>query len=220
VNPVAEPNDPERRPPLRRLLLLAVLFTSVPFLVPRRPARVLDARTSPYYEDAAVQRPVASVLAELVEDVGSLRLRVTVSAIGDEVEPLPGLEGVHGVNLRTAEELDRLLRGDTLRLVLRHSGALVPGTLESVQRDHLPARRIGPDGRLRLEERTEASWPVRAVFFGPPLPEGKSWTYLEADGVPRLAIAVESNAWRCRIAHIESRGEDRGGMAAAMEAPR
>jgi hypothetical protein len=189
-------------------------------VVPRRPARVLDARTAPYYEDAAVPRPVASILAELVEDVGSLRLRVTVSALGDEVEPVPGLEGVHGANLRTAEELDRLLRDDALRLVLRHSGALVPGTLESVQRERLPARRIGPDGRLRLDVITDAQWPVRAVFFGPPLPEGKSWTYLEADGVPRLAIAVESNDWRCRIAHIESRGEDRRGIANALEAPR
>jgi len=205
---------------MRRLLLLAILFTAVPFVVPRRPARVLDARTAPYYEDATVPRPVASVLAELVEDVGSLRLRVTVSAVGDEVDPLPGLEGVYGVNLRTAEELDRLLRSDALRLVLRHAGAQLPGSLESVQRDRLPARRVGPDGRFELEAVTEASWPVRAVFFGPPLPEGKSWTYLEADGVPRLAIAVESTDWRCRIAHIESRGEGSRAIGSTMEAPR
>lgn len=205
---------------MRRLLLLALLFTAIPFVLPRRPARVLEAQTAPYYEDAAVPRRVATVLVELVEDVGALRLRVTVSALGDEVDALPGLEGVHGSNLRTAEELDRLLRSDTLRLLSRSAGAMVAGSLVSVQRERLPARRVGPGGRLELETETEAQWPVQVVFFGPPLPDGKSWTYLEADGVPRLAIAVESNDWHCRIAHIESRGESSRPIGNTMEMPR
>ena len=44
-------------------------------------------------------RPVASVMAELVEDVGSLRLRVTVSALGD------------GLMLFLAWRVHRLARG-------------------------------------------------------------------------------------------------------------
>jgi len=208
---------------LRLLLLAAFLLATVPFVpfVPSgHPERVLDTRRAPYYEDAAVPRPIASVLAELIDEAGTMRLRVTVSALGDEVDALPGLEGVHGANLRTAEELDRLLRDDELRFVLRTAGESVAGALVAVARDHLPARRIDADGRLELEAQTTAQWPVRATFVGPPLPEGASWSYLEADGMPRLAVACTTTANGGRIVAIESRGENRREVGEARGARR
>lgn len=197
-----------------RLLPVAVLLVVLPLLPPPSP-RVLDARTAAYLEDAEVPRPVASVRAELVEAGGAVRLRVAVAALGDEVAPLPGLEGVHGANLRTAEELERLLREDALRLVLRRSGREVAGEDVVVERARLPARRVGAGGRLELDAATAAEWPVRATFTSPPLPAGESWCYLVADGHPRLAVGARCSTDGVRITTIESRAEPRGPIGGA-----
>lgn len=181
------------------LFLLPLLPASAPLVSPAG-ERCLDRRTALYYEDAIVPRPIASVTAELVE-AGDARLRVTVSAIGAGVDPLPGLTGAPGANLRTAEELDRLLRDGALALVTRQEGVSEPGRCAAIEWRAVPVRRIGADGRIDFTAETAARWPVRVTFESAPLSAGETWSYLEADGVPRLAVRVADG----RIAELESR---------------
>ncbi|MEO6596576.1 MAG: hypothetical protein ABIP94_17630 [Planctomycetota bacterium] len=164
---------------------------------------VRDAVTVPYYEDAFVPRPVAQIAVELVASGEGAFLRVVVAALGPDVDPLPGIAGAPGANLRTAEELERLLREQTLQLVARVGADQVPGRLVEIEWARVPQRRIGEDGLVDFAAMTESPWPVRAVFESEVLPAGETWCYLQADGVPRLAVHASPQ----HILAVESRGE-------------
>ncbi len=166
--------------------------------------RRLDEKTALYFEDAAIPRPVAHVRASVLVTSERPHLVLDISALGDGVDALPGLEGVPGANLRTAEELDRLLREQSLQLVMRCAGISVPGSLVDVRRERLPARRLLADGRLELQTTTAAVLPVCVTFASSALPAGTSWHYLQANGVPRLAVQVDTTAGTARIVAIDS----------------
>ncbi|MCA8947961.1 MAG: hypothetical protein KDE27_00565 [Planctomycetes bacterium] len=184
--------------------LIALLPLLVPVLRPDgvapTAAVVRDRRSALFLEDAVVPRPIARVTAELIERGGVRRARVAVSALGPGVEPLPGLEGVAGANLRTAEELDRLLREAALQLVVRSAGESLAGRRIAVRWAAVPVCRIGDDGAIDFAARTAREWPVEVTFESPALPSGETWCYLEADGVPRLAVEIAGD----RIVAIES----------------
>jgi hypothetical protein len=195
---------------MRRMRILLALAGAglAAFAAARRPHEILlDERSAPYLEDAAVPRPVAAVRATLHERAGEVRLAVEVSATGDGVEPLPGLEGVQGANLRTAEELHALLRDGALALVTRQRGSERAGALHGVRTGRLPARRLRPDGSLDLHEATAAELPLAVTFRSADLPEGTSHTYVQAGGVPRLAVTVHRAGTSAHIDALESLGE-------------
>lgn len=184
------------------VLTLIWILAQAP-LMPAPFERVVDRRTAPYYEDAVEPRPVAHVAVELLDRDGGLSLRVRVAACGALVDPVPGLEGVPGTNLRTAEELERLLRERALRLVTRDAGRAVAGRLAGVGWARLPAGRIDAHGFIDRSRGTAASWPAWVAFESARLPARESWSYLEVAGVPRLAVQVVGE----QILAIESRGE-------------
>jgi hypothetical protein len=192
---------------LRLTLLVTGSLIALRLLSAGATQHCCDERTALYMEDAPIPRPVAAVRARVVANGADVELEVSVGALGAGIDPFPGLEGVSGANLRTAEELDRLLREQGLRLATRIDGRSHPGTLLSVQYARLPARRVRPDGRLELQTETEAVWPTRATFATSNLPEGESWCYLEADGVPRLAVQVTRTGATAQILAIDSLGE-------------
>lgn len=195
---------------LRTLVTTLLLCMPPAAASPRKaPALVLDSATAAYLEDAPGARPVARIVAELIATPTDTRLRLRVGACGDQVVPVPGFDGVHGANLRTAEELDRLLRDDRLQLIVRVAGISHPGELLEVQRAPLPARRLRPDGALVTGATTPGSWPVLVTFGSPPLPDGTTWCHLLADGVPRLAVQVRVGEG-ARIVAIESLAETGG----------
>src|SRR5262245_14061679 len=189
---------------LRLTLFAAGSLVTLQLLSARVTERCCDERSALYMEDAPIPRPVASVRARVVASGADIVLEVSVAALGAGIDPLPGLEGVSGANLRTAEELDRLLREQGLQLVTRIDGRSRPGTLLGVQYARLPARRVRRDGRLELQTETEATWPTRATFATSNLPEGESWCYLEADSVPRLAVQVTRTGAFARVLAIDS----------------
>ncbi|MCR9245234.1 MAG: hypothetical protein NXI31_09395 [bacterium] len=172
------------------LCLAAVLPLILP---PAAPApRVLASREALYLEDAVMPRPVALVRAELVgiEDARWLRLRL--SAIGAGVDAVPGLEGVPGANLRTAEELDRLLREGRLAVTVEPVAGertTAPANVTAIEWRRLPARRVAITG-IDFESRTTAEWPAAVTMLTARLPLGEVNVYLEADGLPRLLAVV------------------------------
>lgn len=179
-----------------------------------RPApREVATASALYLEDAAVPRAVAAVRARAVEDGGELRVEVSVSPCGVGVEPLPGFAGRPGTNLRTAEELARLLAAGALRLVTRDRGESLPGELVACEWRPLPAREVDLAGHVR-DGATPFAWPATVTFRSAPLPASgsgsSSWSYVEAEGVPRLAVEVrrESGGVRLAIASLAAPGNE------------
>ena len=89
--------------------------------------RVWHEFMAPYLEDAPAPRPIAAVHARVLREGGEVWLELAVSPRGEGVEPVPGLDGLPGTNLKTAEELDRLTREGGLRLVERRDGRSIAG---------------------------------------------------------------------------------------------
>ncbi|MEC7582778.1 MAG: hypothetical protein VYE77_00540 [Planctomycetota bacterium] len=196
------------------LLMVSAAAAGIALLAePRAPKGLgpLDQRIAPYLEDLqgdpeAVPRAVAEVEAVLFGNDEQAWLQLNVSAKGPVVEPIPGLTGVPGVNLRTAEELHQLLGEEQLRLVTREPDSARIGTLVAVTRQRLPVRRMLPDGNLDLSAVAPTSLPAKVTFASQPLPRGRSHTYLVARDMPRLLVEVERDARGGRIVAIESLG--------------
>lgn len=192
---------------LRAACLAIVPLAFGPLVAPPTASHGPLERTALYLEDAPIPRPVAQVQAGIATCPGGPQLQLTVAAMGDGVDALPGIEGVPGANLRTAEELDRLLGQGALRLVTRNGTGECIGELIEVRRGRLPARALRTDGRLVFDAVTTGDLPVAVTFASAPLPDGESWSYLEADGVPRLAVQVQCTASGAEVLAIESLGE-------------
>lgn len=200
------------------LRALAWSFAAVAVFVPARspagpgPAVQLDARRDLYREDAAAARPVAAIAATLWRRGDAIELEVEVAAVGDGVVPLPGVEGAPAANLRTAEELHALLRDGALWLETRPAAAgdgaasARRGELRAVERGHVPARRLRPDGRVEGRA-SAAELPLRVRFASGDLPGGTCRTVLVAGGVPRLCVDCERTGASARILAIASLGE-------------
>lgn len=167
---------------------------------------VLDVQATHYREDAPGARPVAAVRAVLRARGSDVVVEVEVAAIGAGVDPLPGVEGAPGANLRTAEELHFLLADDALHLRTRASGLDVAGSLLRVERDLVPVRRLRPDGSIAPEQ-APAALPVRVAFASAALPLGRSRSFLLCGDVPRLVVECERTATGGRIVAIDSLGE-------------
>ncbi len=180
-------------------LLLAA--TSQPL---RLPIVLVEAKAL-YDEDALVPRPIAAVTAHLVADGGHIRLRVTVSAVGLGIEPVPGFAGTPDANRRTAEELDRLLAAGAMQWVTRRGAENEAGQLVAVERGELPARHIDAAGNVSATT-TEASLVRRVTFESAPLPASTSCGYLLSEGVPRLCVQVDNTGDTYGLT-IESMGE-------------
>lgn len=197
---------------IRRLGWLAVALGIATTLhcLPPAPPKLLDAVATVYHEDAPSARPVAALNVRLLAQGGTRWLELDLRARGAGVVPLPGLEGVHGVNLRTAQDLHRILRDDRLRMVVRvrDGHAAGGGRVVAVRHERLPTRRILASGDIDLHARTQADWPVVVTVASDALsavaiPSGHLVFELFVDRVSRLRVTAEGD----RIAAIESLGE-------------
>ncbi len=187
--------------------LIPILGSVSLLVLPSPPSSPLDVRTAHYLEDAAEARPVAAIAAALHRQGDAVVLELEVLAIGAGIEPLPGVEGAPGANLRTAEELDFLLAEGALALTTRSNGAVVAGELLAVDRGPVPMRRLLRDGRVDRAARSSAALPLAVRWRSAPLPAGTSQSYLVAGAAPRLRIECECAGSQARIVAIESLGE-------------
>lgn len=182
-------------------ILVGVVLWTMP-----RPTTLLDELHADYHEDAPGRRVVAAITARLHASGSSRRLDLELAARGPRVVPFPGLEGVHGTNLRSAQELHRLLRDGELELRVRGASAAA-GRVVSVLEERLPARSLTPDGDVRLRDATPAAWPSRVHLQTEALPEGRAIVDVFVAGVSRLRVTVCNDAVAPRIEAIESLGE-------------
>jgi hypothetical protein len=147
--------------------------------------------------DAFVEREdgrrVAEIDAALVHDGRATRLVLRVSALGTGVDALPGWEGVPGANLRTAEEMTRLLEEGSLsaRLVGEETGIRVRAAVRVARRGAVPMRRLDAAGRLRLDERTRERLVTSIEVASDPLPPERMRVEVLVAGVARLTGEVD-----------------------------
>lgn len=174
-------------------------------------ATVLARGEAGYAEDAVPARLVAWVRCALIRTGSMVQLQVELLAQGPAVDPVPGLAGIAGTNLRTAEELHRLLREGALTVESRpEAGGRQVGSIAAVVRGRLPTRRITPEGRLELDTATASELPVGVTLLTADLLPGRHHTYVVADGLPRLCVTTVHGSGQDVIEGIASIGEDVG----------
>lgn len=190
---------------MKRLLAMRfLLLVPLCWLLPEPAPELLASVVTTYEEDAPGARPVAAVQARVEQHGGAVRLRLSVAAVGDGVLPLPGFDGLPGANLRTAEELERLLADGALRLWTRADGPRrVAAARPEVHRGPLPRRIVDAEGRLATGV-SAAKWPLVVTFVSDPLPAGTSRSWLDADGLPRLGVLLQHDGHQAKIVAIES----------------
>lgn len=191
-------------PPSKALVAAAMLLAAAG----RGGDELLDELVGDYLEDAPAARRVAEVRAGLLRRGGELHARILVSAQGARVDAVPGLSGVQGHNLRTAEELHRLLRDGRLAFVLRGGEPVsdVQGSVAVSRVGRLPVRSI-VDGSLQMRGATRAEWPLEVAFEAGPLTGGEWRAYVLADEVPRLRVVFEIDGDGGRVAELRSLGQ-------------
>lgn len=200
---------PPRLVPVTRLSLwlflglTALWATSALHTVPTPTA--LDAVTADYHEDAPGAREVASVGARLWQHGAQRWLEVEVSARGPRVVPYPGLEGVHGTNLKTAQELHAICSGGRMRFAVRDDARreVGHGAIANIQEARLPTRRLRAEGSVEMDALTAAAWPATVSVRSDPLPQGAATFDVLVDDLSRLRVSVAHD----RITAIESLGE-------------
>ncbi len=174
---------------------------------------VLASERALYLEDAPGARGVAVVDAVVAaQDDARAQLSVTLSAMGAGVVAFPGLAGVAGSNLRTAEEMERLCSGSNLRCALRRlqgtrSLDWEPGTIEVARRGHIPERRILADGTIEWDATHPALLPIELRCDFPMGHEGRFEAIVFVEEIPRLAVVFRHDGRGAVIESLTSLGE-------------
>lgn len=166
--------------------------------------RVIERRLHAYRDAHQGGRHVADVEVTLtLDERGRGEVTVRPSAVGVGIEPLPGIEGRAGGNLRTAEELERLALEERIELFSRSldDGRERDGTVAVAARGTLPARRLRPDGTI--DHFAESLESVLALELASGSLEPGAWRVtILVDGAPRLEVDVEFTREDGRVLEI------------------
>lgn len=144
------------------------------------------------YIDDDDQRPLADLRFD-VEPQQQQNLRITVSAIGANVEPIAGFRGIRGTNRYTAEELELILTGQHVVEVITHfdDGTSVVGRLLEGKYGTLPERRLLPGGRIYFLARTPQKYPLELIVDPQTKSSGRRTTIVIVNGRARLRCLYE-----------------------------
>ncbi len=159
------------------------------------------------YIDDDDQRPLADLRFD-VEPKQQQNLKITVSAIGPNVEPIAGFRGVHGANRYTAEELELILAGHHIVEVVTEfdDGQSVAGRILSGRYGTIPERRMLPDGRLDFLAHTIREYPLELVVDPQTQSSGRRRTVVIVNGRPRLRCVYNITNGRVEGLEVQSLG--------------
>lgn len=167
---------------------------------------VLEARNFDYV-DAEDNRSTAQVETRLVYAGEKIRLELALSAVGMNVQPIPGWMGVWGANRFTAEELEGLVQGKRVLMIRDGSGDRVVG-LREIRRGRLAERRLTADGKIDVMGMTEREYTLEAVLDVGEIEEGEDRVEVRVEGMTRLIVHTERSGGYARVTRIESPGHD------------
>jgi hypothetical protein len=160
------------------------------------------------YHDDHDGRRLADIRLHLVERDGQRSLELVISAIGPQVEPIPGWRGVRGANRHTAEQIENILTGRFSFVVKTEAEGAAPwfGRWREGRRGTIPERRL-VDGRIDCEAVTPRAYPLELIVETGGVREGKQTTELWFDGVPRLRVSYVIAGNEARIVGFASLGK-------------
>lgn len=152
------------------------------------------------YIDDDDQRSLADLRFN-VEATNQQNLRITVSAIGPDVEPIAGYRGVSGGNRYTAEELGLILEGhNRAQIVTRFdNGQIANGRILEGKFGTLAERRLLPNGRIDFLGQTALAYPLELIVDPQTKSSGRRTTMIVIAGQARL---------RCRYSIVNGQIED------------
>src|SRR5207247_500886 len=118
-------------------------------------------------------------------------LALAISAVGSQVEAIPGYAGVRGANRYTAEQIEHILTGRFSFAVTTQAEDGSPpwlGRWHGGRRGPIPERRLRPDGRIDFLAMTRREYPLELLVETDGLVQGLLTTQLWFEGVPRLRV--------------------------------
>ncbi|MEP3482203.1 MAG: hypothetical protein ABJZ55_23360 [Fuerstiella sp.] len=107
------------------------------------------------YIDDDDQRRLADLQFSVDQATGR-SLRISIRAIGPDVEPIGGFRGIQGSNRYTAEELDLVLRGrhESVVLTRTETGDLIEGRITAGEFGRLTERRVIASGEIDFQHQS------------------------------------------------------------------
>ena len=159
------------------------------------------------YIDDDDQRPLADLRFD-VEPKQQQNLKITVSAMGPNVEPIAGFRGIQGANRYTAEELELILAGHHVVEVVTEfdDGQSVSGRILSGRYGTLPERRLLPSGRIDFLAQTLRDYPLELVVDPQTQSSGRRRTVVIVNGRPRLRCVYNIINGRVEGLEVQSLG--------------
>ena len=170
-----------------------------------------DQATFDYHDDRD-GRNLAEIdlkVAKATNDSQS-SLDIRISAVGPDVDPIPGYRGVHGANRYTAEELQLMLSAKhAVEVHTWRADVATPqeGHLRSGRRGRIPQRRILADGQIDVSAMTRETYPLDLTINTGGLSQGSQQTQISIDGIPRLRVSFDFDGRSAHITNFESLGD-------------
>lgn len=161
------------------------------------------------YIDDDDQRSLAD-LRFAVDSPNEQNLRITVSAVGPNVESIGGFRGVQGGNRYTAEELGLILNGvHEIAIVTSYEdGRRVTGRFSEGRSGTLPERRLLPTGRIDFLARTALEYPLELTVDPQTKASGLRTTLVVLNGQSRLRCRYSIVDGRIKDLEVQSLGHD------------
>jgi hypothetical protein len=162
------------------------------------------------YHDDRDGRNLADVRLTVNHQSELPTLEILISAVGLNVDPIPGYRGVKGANRYTAEELALMLSGQHDVLVATSRSALTGltrGAIHGGRRGRIPQRRLLSNGRIDFLGETTDEYPLEVKLNTGPISRGSQETEVLIDGIPRMRISFHFDGRRAQITGFESVGD-------------
>ncbi|MBL8814461.1 MAG: hypothetical protein JNL58_00415 [Planctomyces sp.] len=139
------------------------------------------------YLDDDDRRPLADLRFD-VEPTHEQNLKITVSALGPNVEPIAGFRGIRGANRYTAEELELILAGQHKVEIITEfeNGQSVTGRILNGRSGAIPERRLLPTGRINFLAQTLDEYPLELIIDPQTQSSGRRKTVVIVNGRARL----------------------------------
>lgn len=161
------------------------------------------------YIDDDDQRSLADLRFN-IESTNQQNLRITVSALGPNVEPIAGFRGVSGGNRYTAEELGLVLDGHHKAKVITlfEDGHSIDGRILEGTYGTLAERRLLPNGQIDFLGRTPLRYPLNLIVDPQTKSSGRRTTLVIIDDQARLRCRYSIVDGKVRDMEVQSLGHD------------
>jgi hypothetical protein len=207
----------------RTLPVGILLFLSLSSPVSSIEAQESTKEPSPQaYHDDHDHRILAAVHLKLIEKDGEAHVQMLISAVGPQVAPMHGWQGIRGSNLVTARQFEKILAGRfPVVVATRFTGQAEPvyGKIRAGKFGSVPIRCLGEDGRIDFLSLTKHSYPLELVVDAGPVPSGLHFTDIYLNHANRLQVGYLVAGPEVKVIDFRSLGDPRHPPAGGAQKP-